>query len=180
MYRLIQTSNSWIPLILRFIVGIVFFTHGAQKLFGWFGGYGFDGTMEYFTGTVGLPWLIGFSVILLEVIGGLLLIFGLATRVWAVAITGLTIGIVAAVHWRHGFFMNWDGNQQGEGIEFFLLVLSASVSLFISGGGKYSIDSFIDTRLSRVTHQPLHFNNLFTESDLTHEKHQVLDSERIS
>ncbi|MEQ9425151.1 MAG: DoxX family protein [Cyclobacteriaceae bacterium] len=135
-----ETSDSSAPVLLRIMLGLVLLPHGAQKLFGWFGGYGFTGTMGFFTEVMGLPWLVGFLVIVLETIGALLLIAGFATRLLAIAITFLAMGIMFTSHIQNGFFMNWFGNQQGEGIEYFLLWLSISVALILTGGGKYSID----------------------------------------
>lgn len=143
MNRLFETENSWSPTVIRVILGTVVFAHGAQKLLGWFGGYGFEGTMRYFTETVGLPWMVGFVVILLESIGALLLIAGVTTRLIALALTALGIGILFSIHLPFGFFMNWFGNQSGEGIEFFLLWLAMSISIVISGGGAYSMDRLI-------------------------------------
>ena len=143
MKTLLKTNDSWSPAIIRVMLGMVVFAHGAQKLLGWFGGYGFEGTMGYFTQTVGLPWIVGFAVIMLESLGSLLLIAGFATRFMAVAFTGLGVGILITIHLPFGFFMNWFGNQGGEGIEFFLLWLAMSASLLISGGGAYSADRFI-------------------------------------
>jgi putative oxidoreductase len=127
----------------RTALGIVLFAHGAQKLLGWYGGYGFDGTMGYFTETAGLPWIVGFLVIVIEFFGALSLILGFATRLWSLAIFFLTIGIVQTAHSQYGFFMNWFGNQKGEGIEYFLLMLGLAASLVFSGAGKFSIDAFI-------------------------------------
>ena len=101
------------------MLGVVIFPHGAQKLFGWFGGYGFSGTMGYFTDTVGLPWLIAFLVIILESIGALALIAGFASRILSISYLVLAIGIILTSHLEHGFFMNWFGNQSGEGYELF-------------------------------------------------------------
>lgn len=136
-------SNNWAAFISRVALGTVFFAHGAQKLLGWFGGYGFEGTMGYFTGTVGLPWLVGFLVIIIEFFGALSLIAGFGTRIISFAMAFLTLGIVLTVHLKNGFFMNWDGTQKGEGIEIFLLMLALAVSLVITGAGKFSIDSLI-------------------------------------
>lgn len=124
------------------MLGLVVFPHGAQKLLGWFGGYGFSGTMGYFTDTVGLPWIIGFLVIILESLGAIALMTGLATRIMAACYLILAIGIVISSHLQHGFFMNWFGNQQGEGYEYFLLWMGMAISLIFTGGGKYSIDRF--------------------------------------
>jgi putative oxidoreductase len=136
-------GNNVAATITRTALGIVLFAHGAQKLLGWYGGYGFDGTMAYFTETAGLPWIVGFLVIVIEFFGALSLILGFATRLWSVAILFLTIGIIQTAHSQYGFFMNWFGNQKGEGIEYFLLMLGLAASLVLSGAGKFSIDAFI-------------------------------------
>lgn len=140
MKNLFNTDSNWAPVILRVALGSVVFAHGAQKTLGWFGGYGFDGTMQYFTQSVGLPWIVSFSVILLESIGSLALITGLATRLVAIAFTGLAIGIMFTTHTQHGFFMNWSGKQAGEGFEFFLFWIAMAVTLVITGAGRLSID----------------------------------------
>lgn len=150
MYRLFQTNNNWIPSILRWMLGSTFFIHGSQKLLGWFGGYGFESTMNYLTDGVGLPWFIGLMVIITEFFGGLLLFIGLATRICAAAIMLLVIGIISMVHWRYGFFMNWEGNQAGEGIEFFLLIVATSLCLVMAGGGRWSSDRFITVVMDRA------------------------------
>ncbi|HYH15165.1 MAG TPA: DoxX family protein [Flavisolibacter sp.] len=136
---LFHTSNNWAPLFLRIMLGIVFFAHGAQKLLGWFGGYGFKGTMDYFTGAAGLPWIVGFAVIIIEFFGALSLILGLATRLWSLAFVFLNLGIVFTSHYEY-FFMNWFGNQKVEGYEYFLLVIGMALSLVFSGAGRFSVD----------------------------------------
>ena len=135
-----KTGNDWAPLILRVLLGLVVFPHGAQKLLGWFGGYGFSGTMDFFTQSVGLPWIVGFMVIVLEFVGSVALISGVATRLFAMTFMILAFGIMFTSHIQNGFFMNWLGNQAGEGFEYFLLWIAISVSLIITGSGKYSID----------------------------------------
>jgi len=136
---LFNTSNAWAPLFLRIMLGLVFFAHGGQKLLGWFGGYGFEGTMAYFTGAAGLPWIVGFAVIIIEFFGSLALIAGFATRFWSLAFVFLNLGIVFSTHYQY-FFMNWFGNQPVEGYEYFLLVIGMALSLTISGAGKLSVD----------------------------------------
>jgi putative oxidoreductase len=147
--RILKTFDSWSLLVLRVILGIVIFAHGAQKLFGWFGGYGFAGSMTFFTEKVGMPWLLGLGVILLETFGAILLLAGLATRVMALFFSALAIGIVLTTHIQNGFFMNWFGNLDGEGYEYFLLWLSICVTLMISGGGALSIDKKISEFLNK-------------------------------
>ncbi len=133
-------------LAARVFLGTVVFPHGAQKLLGWFGGYGFGGTMQFFTDTVGLPWLVGFGVIMLEFFGALALIAGLGTRLLAGAYAVLALGIVFSSHVQNGFFMNWFGNQPGEGYEYFLLWLGLAVSLALTGGGRDALDAVIRRR----------------------------------
>lgn len=139
-HKLFKTNDSYIGLILRVTLAIVVFPHGAQKLFGWFGGYGFSRTMGFFTETVGLPWIIGFLVIVLESIGAIALLAGFATRIVAFSYILLAIGITFTSHFENGFFMNWFGNQAGEGYEYFILWIGIAIALTITGSGKYSFD----------------------------------------
>ena len=141
-----DTHNSMLTL-QRVLLGAVMFPHGAQKLLGWFGGYGFDGTMKFLTDTVHLPAPIALLVILAESIGALLLIAGLGTRVAALGISAVMLGAVFTTHDSVGFFMNWYGNQPGEGYEYHLLALALSVPLVIAGGGRYALDSWVRARL---------------------------------
>jgi putative oxidoreductase len=144
--KLTGTPDSWTMAILRIVLGIAIFPHGAQKLFGWFGGYGFNGTMDYFTQTLGLPWIVGFAVIMLESIGAIALVAGIGTRIVAASYIVLAIGIVLTSHIQHGFFINWFGNQAGEGYEYFLLWIAMSVALLLNGAGKYSLDRLVYVR----------------------------------
>lgn len=144
-----KSDDSWVGLILRVGLGVVIFAHGAQKLLGWFGGNGFDGTMGFFTQNMGLPWLVAFLVIIGESIGSLGLIAGLLTRFVATSFIVIMIGAIATVHWPKGFFMNWFGQQQGEGFEYHLLVIAMSAALAIIGGGKWALDGLIARWLER-------------------------------
>ncbi len=144
--KLFKTTASYSPLILRLLLGLVIFPHGAQKLLGWFGGYGFSGTMEFFTESVGLPWIVGLLIILLESLGAIALILGLGTRLIALAYVFLAIGITFTSHIQNGFFMNWFGIQSGEGYEYFILWIGMAGALLISGGGKFSVDSALARR----------------------------------
>ena len=143
-----ETSNKIAPTILRIILGIVLLTHGCQKLLGWFGGYGFEGTMTFFTDTVGLPWILGLSVIVIEFFGSILLIVGFATRFWSISIAILMIGVALTSHNQNGFFINWLGNQKGEGVEYFLLAVAMAISIAVTGAGKFSIDRLITKRIN--------------------------------
>jgi len=138
--KLLETSESYAPLILRVVLGFVVLMHGMQKLLGWFGGFGFSKTMIFFTESVGLPWIMGFSVILLETLGAIALIIGLGTRVIAFSYILLPLGMIFTTHLKNGFFMNWFGTLKGEGYEYFILWIGMAIALFILGGGKYAVD----------------------------------------
>src|SRR5438270_696840 len=140
---LINTDRSIAGAILRLILGIVFFAHGAQKVLGWFGGYGFHGTMGFFTGTLHIPAFFAFLAIAAEFAGAIGLVLGLFTRVAAFGI-GVTMAVAVTMgHWQNGFFMNWYGNQKGEGFEYHLLVIGLALFLVIRGGGKWALDSLL-------------------------------------
>ena len=140
---LVKTGGCWTPVVLRLALGLVMFPHGAQKVLGWFGGYRFEGTMGFFTGTLHIPAVFAFLAIAAEFGGSLLLLAGAATRVAALGI-GVTM-IVAAlkVHVANGFFMNWYGNQAGEGFEYHILAAAIALALVITGGGKASVDEVL-------------------------------------
>jgi putative oxidoreductase len=143
---LVTNPNDWAALIARLTVGIVVFPHGAQKLLGWFGGNGFNGTMGFLTTQANLPWLIALLVILIESIGSLLLIFGFLTRIAALGMIGNFIGIILTSHLNNGFFMNWSNQpNKGEGYEFHLLVLGLSLACLIAGGGRWSTDAALSS-----------------------------------
>lgn len=138
-----KTDESWAGLILRIGLGSVIVAHGAQKLLGWFGGVGFEGTMGFFTQKMGLPWLVAFLVIIGESLGSLGLIAGFLTRFTAASFIVIMLGAIAMVHWPQGFFMNWFGQQQGEGFEYHILVIAMSAAFVLIGGGKWSLDGVI-------------------------------------
>ncbi len=141
--KIFNTNNDLTGFITRLTLGLILFPHGAQKMLGLFGGYGFNGTMDFFTKTLHLPWIIGFSVIIIEFAGGLSLAAGFASRIWSVLTILLFIGIIFTSHLDNGFFMNWYGNQKGEGYEYHLLIIGLSLAILINGSGKYSIDERI-------------------------------------
>jgi len=149
MKAFFQTDDSWTGLILRLTLGIVMLPHGAQKVLGWYGGFGFDGTMGFFTQTLGLPWIIAFLVIIGEFFGSLGLLVGLLTRFSAASIGVIMLGAITMVHLRNGFFMNWYGKQAGEGYEYHLLVIGISVVLTIVGAGRWSVDQQIVQRIAK-------------------------------
>ena len=139
MKSLLRTEDSWSLLIARLALGIVMLPHGLQKTVGLFGGYGFSGTMGFFT-SQGMPALLAFLVILSESAGSLGLILGLLTRVAAFGCAAVMLGAIGMVHFQNGFFMNWFGKQAGEGFEYHLLALGLALALLVGGGGKASVD----------------------------------------
>jgi putative oxidoreductase len=141
--KIFQTNENTAAAVLRVILGLIIFPHGAQKLLGWFGGFGFTGTMNFFTETVHLPWIIGFLVIMIEFAGSLMLIAGLATRFVAVLFIINFTGVIITSHIPNGFFINWLGDQKGEGYEYHLLIIGMAASLLISGAGKLSVDRLL-------------------------------------
>lgn len=98
--------------------------------------------MEYFTGSVGLPHVIGFMVIIIEFFGPIFILLGMATRLWSLGVLSVMAGIIITT-FNDYFFMNWFGVQKAEGFEFFLLAIGMALSLVIPGAGKFSIDSIL-------------------------------------
>jgi len=141
--KIFGTNNDWPSLVTRLTIGLILIPHGAQKMLGWLGGYGFSGTMNYFTNTVNLSWIVAFMIIVIEFIGALSLIVGFASRIWAVLVIFLMIGIIVTAHFENGFFMNWYGSQKGEGYEYHLLVIGLSIVTLLGGSGKFSLDGVI-------------------------------------
>src|ERR1700737_4845673 len=138
--RIFATDDSRATTILRLVLGFVFFAHGAQKMVGWFGGFGFAGTMGFFTGTMHIPAPLAFLAIAAEFFGGLGLILGVLTRIAAFGIAMNMLVAISTVHSAFGFFMNWSGTQRGEGFEYHLLVLAMTAFLMIRGAGAFSVD----------------------------------------
>jgi putative oxidoreductase len=141
---LVQTDNDRATAILRITLGAVMVPHAAQKVFGWFGGYGFDGTMGFLTGAIGLPWSIGLLVIVFEMAGSIALLTGTLGRLGAMAIATVMVGAVATSH--HQFFMDWGGTQAGEGFEYHLLALAMSAAIIVRGSGALSLDRWLARR----------------------------------
>src|SRR5712691_12174445 len=138
--RLIATDDGTDTAILRLVLGFVFFAHGAQKMLGWFGGFGFSATMGFFTGAMHIPAPLAFLAIAAEFFGGLGLILGSFTRIAAFGIAVNMLVAIATVHGVFGLFMNWTGTQKGEGFEYHLLVLAMTAFLMIRGAGAFSVD----------------------------------------
>ena len=144
--KLLFTQDDAAPLVMRVMLGIVFFPHGAQKVLGWFGGYGLDGTLNFFTQTMGIPLALAVLVISAEFLGALGLIVGFLTRIAAFGVASVMTGAIFMVHFKHGFFMNWSGKQAGEGFEYHLLAIGLAIPLIIYGGGKFSVDQIVEKK----------------------------------
>jgi putative oxidoreductase len=140
--RLCQTTNDPVLTLARLTLGVVFFAHGAQKALGWFGGYGFAETLGAFS-KMGMPVALGLLVILIEFLGSLALICGLLARVASGAIILLMAGAVVMVHAQFGFYMNWFGQQKGEGFEYHLLAIGLALAVLVRGAGAWSIDGWL-------------------------------------
>lgn len=137
-------------LIARVVVGVVVMAHGAQKLLGWFGGYGFAGTIDYFTRTIGLPYLLALLIIGIESFGMIALVTGLFSRVLSAGVILIMAGAIVAEHGKFGFFMNWSGSQGGEGVEYHLLVVALASIIVLAGPGKFSVDHALSGRSQKI------------------------------
>jgi putative oxidoreductase len=149
--KLIATDADAATTILRLVLGVIFFAHGAQKMLGWFGGYGFTGTMGFFTNVMHVPALFAFLAIAAEFFGGLGLIVGFLTRIAAFGIFSNMVVAIAMVHGQFGLFMNWTGQQKGEGYEYHLLVLAITAFLMIRGAGAASVDRLLSSRVTAAS-----------------------------
>ena len=140
---LCKTNPSYAPLLARLTLGLVMFPHGAQKALGWFGGYSFSGTMNFFTQQMHIPAPLAFLAIAAEFAGSIGLILGCLSRVAAFGIATNMVVAILTVHAMNGFFMNWFGNQKGEGFEYHLLAIGLALIVIIHGAGKLSLDALI-------------------------------------
>jgi putative oxidoreductase len=140
--RLFQTDNDYTLAVLRVIFGIVFFAHGAQKALGWFGGPGFNGTINFFQ-QAGIPAPLAVLAIAAEFLGGLGLLVGFLARMAALGIITNMVVAILMVHSQVGLFMNWSGDQKGEGFEFHLLAIALGLAVLVKGAGALSIDRLL-------------------------------------
>ena len=131
-----SSAVDWALLITRVIVGVVFVAHGSQKLFGAFGGPGLSGVVQ-------MLGPLGYLVTIGEFFGGLGIILGVLSRFSAASIALIMLGAIAMVHARFGFFMNWTGNQGGEGFEYHLLAIAALLPIIIAGPGRFAIGNYL-------------------------------------
>jgi putative oxidoreductase len=137
---LFSTDPDWTQTIIRLILGVVFFAHGAQKLFGWFGGPGLRATINTMRELLGLPVPLAFFAVCAEFLGGLGLIVGLLSRVAAVGIAVIMLAAIFVVHGRNGLFLNWFGDRKGHGYEYHLLAIALAAAIVVRGSGAVSLD----------------------------------------
>lgn len=140
--KLFYTSNNGALTVIRLALGVVFFAHGAQKMLGWFGGYGFHATMGSFEHT-GIPAVFAFLAICAEFFGGIGLLIGFLSRIAAFGVLVNMCIAIATVHARNGLFMNWTGTKHGEGFEFHILVIAICLAILWKGAGAFSIDRLL-------------------------------------
>ncbi len=146
MKKIFMTESSAAIFVIRVVLGVVFFAHGMQKVFGWFGGHGYSAAMGGFE-KMGIPVFFAFMAILAESLGSIGLILGFLTRIAAFGIAVNMAVAIGMIHHKFGFFMNWSGNQKGEGFEYHLLVLAICIALMIKGGGSLSVDRAVSRQI---------------------------------
>jgi putative oxidoreductase len=134
-----EKARKYAPLAIRLVLGIVFFAHGGQKLFGWFGGGGFAETAKMFEEGLKMSpgWLSAAFGGGGEFFGGLLVFLGLFTRFGAFLIACTMVVAIVAVHWSGGLFAS------NNGFEYPLVILGSAISLIMSGGGALALDNYI-------------------------------------
>ena len=141
---LLKTDAGLAGVLLRCLLAIAIFPHGAQKALGWYGGFGVAGTLGYFK-SLGIPAPIGVLGIAAEFLGPLLLVAGFGTRVAAFGIACMMLGAAWFVHRPYGFFLNWFGQHPlgKEGFEYQALAFGVALVLTVIGGGKWSVDGLL-------------------------------------
>ena len=144
MELLFGTFASKSLLIIRVFLGVIFFAHGAQKVFGWFGGGGLRGTIAYFKQALGVPPPLTVLASLTECLGGLAMIVGLLVRPAAVGLIIVMIVAIKTVHWKNGFFLNWSLEPgKGHGFEMNLALIGMALAILAGGAGAFSIDRLL-------------------------------------
>ena len=138
------TYASWLSLVVRLGLGIVFFAHGSQKVLGWFGGPGFRGTVAYMKQALGVPAPLAALAALTELLAGCGMLVGFLTRPAAIGIIAVMLVAIAKVHGKHGFFINFSNTPgKGHGYEFNLVLIAMALAILIGGAGALSIDRLI-------------------------------------
>lgn len=138
-----EKTQEYSLLLLRVALGVIFFAHGSQKLLGWFGGYGFDATVQFFQQALGIPPAFTVMAILAEFLGGIMVLLGIFTRPGAAAIAVTMAVALFMVHLSQGFFIT--GDQVG--FEYVFALLMMALYLTVNGAGKLSMDAYIRDRV---------------------------------
>ncbi|HYB74050.1 MAG TPA: DoxX family protein [Candidatus Sulfotelmatobacter sp.] len=147
MDALFGTYSSWSLLIVRIFLGVIFFAHGAQKVFGWFGGHGLRGTIGYFRQALGVPPALAVLAAFTECFGGVAVGVGFLARPAALGLIAVMLVAIAKVHGRHGFFLNMAQTPGiGHGIEFNFALIGMALAVLVGGAGAASIDRLIAPR----------------------------------
>lgn len=146
--RIIQTSEDHTLTVLRLVLGLVVSAHAAQKVFGWFGGAGFQGTVDIFSGVYGIPRPLAVVAIVIEVASCVGIVTGFLSRLSALGIIVIMIGAIATVVGPNGFFMNWFGQMNAglEGYEYHLLAIAMAAAVAVRGGGALSVDRILSAK----------------------------------
>jgi putative oxidoreductase len=154
--KIIATRRDYSSLLARLTLGLMLFPHGAQHALGWFGGYGFAGTLGWMTNTLGFPAPLAALAIVVELLAPFALVFGVGSRLAAVGLTGLMLGAIST-HASNGFFMNWFGSLPtgSEGFEYHLLVVGLAGVVFVGGSGAFSIDRLLMSNHAERTERVL-------------------------
>jgi putative oxidoreductase len=146
LLQILATDSNWVPTLARIILGVIFFAHGSQKVFGWFGGHGLRQTLRTMTESVGLPTIIALAAVGAEFVGGAALILGFLGRISALGIVVNMLAAIFMVHGKYGLFMNWFGDRKGHGIEYHLLAIALAIVIIAKGSGAFSLDLLLSTR----------------------------------
>jgi putative oxidoreductase len=155
---LLATNGDWVLTIARVVLGIAFFVHGSQKLFGWFGGHGLSATVRAFWDQMGIPAPLTYLAIAVEFFGGLGLIIGLLARVAALGIAITMVVAMLKVHLKFGFLLNWFGDKPGHGIEYHTLAIALALVVIAHGAGAFSLDQVLYRQLTSAEKLAFEFN----------------------
>ena len=142
-WNLFSTGPDWTLTIIRIVLGVVFFAHGAQKMLGWYGGAGLRETLRTMHQFLHLPASLAFLAVASEFLGGAALIVGLLGRVAAIGICLTMLSAIVMVHGRYGLFMDWFGDRKGHGIEYHLLAIALAIAIVVRGSGAASLDRLV-------------------------------------
>jgi putative oxidoreductase len=140
LQKILRTSDDRVLTLLRVILGVVVFPHGAQKMLGWFGGFGISGTMGFLTHQLHIPAALAVMVFAAEFFAPIGVFVGFLGRIAALGIAIDYTCVALMAHRQNGFFMNFSGQQKGEGVEYFVLAVAIAIAILIRGSGAWSID----------------------------------------